>query len=54
MTQEFKIGNTFWDKTLTFDGNVVEILNFKSAEEMVVFVSEYQEIFQDTAESIVF
>ncbi len=54
MTQEFKIGNTFWDKTLSFDGNVVEILNFKSAEEMAIFVSEYQEIFLDTAESIVF
>lgn len=54
MTQEFKTGNCFWDKTLTFDGNVVELLNFKSAEEMVLFVNDYQEIFKDTAESIVF
>ncbi|KAF0153330.1 MAG: putative signal transduction protein [Ignavibacteria bacterium] len=54
MTQEFKIGHCFWDKTLTFDGNVVELLNFKSAEEMVLFVSEYEEVFRDTAESIVF
>lgn len=54
MTQEFKVGNCFWDKTLTFDGDVVEILNFKSAEEMVLFVSEYREVFSDTAESIIF
>ncbi len=54
MTQEFKIGNCFWDKTLTFDGNIIELLNFKSAEEMAVFVHEYEEVFKDTAESIVF
>ncbi|MEW6653066.1 MAG: HDOD domain-containing protein [Bacteroidota bacterium] len=54
MTQEFRIGNCFWDKTLSFDGNVVELLNFKSAEEMVLFVSNYEEVFRDTAESIVF
>ncbi len=54
MTQEFKIGNCFWDRNLSFDGNAVEILKFKSAEEMVIFVSDYREIFQDTAESIVF
>jgi len=54
MTQEFKIGNCFWDKTIVFDGNIIELLNFKSAEEMVVFVHEYEEVFKDTAESIVF
>ncbi len=53
MTQEFKVGDCIWDKKLSFDGNVVEILKFESAEIMSHFVSEYNEVFIDTAENIV-
>jgi HD-like signal output (HDOD) protein len=53
MTQEFRIGDCFWDKQLSFDVNVVDILKFNSAETMALFVSEYNEVFADTAESIV-
>ncbi len=52
MTQEFRVGDCIWDKSLAFDGDIIEILNFASAESMAVFVSEYNEIFIDTADSI--
>lgn len=53
MTQEFRIGDVFWDKQLSFDVEVVELLKFESAEKMALFVSEYNEVFADTADSIV-
>ncbi|MBX3008389.1 MAG: HDOD domain-containing protein [Melioribacteraceae bacterium] len=52
MTQEFHVGDCFWDKQINFDIDVVELLKFKSAELMARFVGEYNEIFIDTAESI--
>jgi HD-like signal output (HDOD) protein len=53
MTQEFRVGDCIWDKSIAFDGDTVEILKFSSAEAMAVFVSEYNEVFIDTADSIV-
>jgi HD-like signal output (HDOD) protein len=53
MTQEFRVGDCIWDRSIAFDGDTVEILKFASAEAMSVFVSEYNEIFIDTADSIV-
>ena len=52
MTQEFRVGNCHWDAKLDFDGDIIEILKFESAEKMVFFVSEYKEVFTDTADYI--
>lgn len=53
MTQEFEVGNTFWDKGIDFDAeNIGKILNFENTEQLSEFISDYKEMFIDTAESI--
>jgi putative nucleotidyltransferase with HDIG domain len=52
MTQEFKIGNCYWDNDIYFDVAITEILGFNSAEKMAAFVADYQEIFQEASETI--
>ena len=53
MTQEFKIGNTFWDKSISFQTDISDILGFESLEVLGQFTSDYKEVFADTAESLI-
>ncbi len=53
MTEEFKVGTVYWDKSISFNLNVSDILGFSSLEHLVDFTSEYKEIFVDTAESLI-
>jgi HD-like signal output (HDOD) protein len=53
MTQEFKIGDTFWDKSISFHTYVSEVLGFESLEQLADFTSEYKDVFADTADSII-
>jgi len=52
MTEEFKVGQAVWDSDITFDIGIIEILGFNSAEKVVSFISEYKEIFVDSAAAI--
>jgi HD-like signal output (HDOD) protein len=52
MTQEFKIGDTFWDINSDFETMVSDILGFSNLEKLAEFTSDYKEVFEDTAQSI--
>jgi len=52
MTQEFKIGNCYWDNDIYFDVAITDILGFNSAEKMAAFVADYREIFNEAAATI--
>jgi len=52
MTQEFKIGNCYWDSDISFDISIVKQLELDSIEELSNFTNDYKEVFKDTADGI--
>ncbi|MBN1300089.1 MAG: HDOD domain-containing protein [Melioribacteraceae bacterium] len=52
MTQEFKIGNTYWDNDISFEAGISDILGFPSLEALGEFTSNYREAFADMADSV--
>lgn len=52
MTQEFKIGNGYWDDDISFDLSIVDQLDIGSVEELSNFTNDYREVFNDTADGI--
>jgi len=52
MTRIFEIGNFVWDSDVEFDESIIPILGFSDNSELENFIDEYEEVFQDTADSM--
>lgn len=52
MTQKFNIASFYWDNGIELDKSVMDILKFKSEDELNNFINNLEEDFRVTAESI--
>lgn len=52
MTQRLRIGDFYWDNNISPDPEMMKALNFPGESDLNIFVDEYAEVFQVTAESI--
>jgi HD-like signal output (HDOD) protein len=52
MTQRLGVAQFYWDKDITIDNKILELLNFSSEEALDNFIAEYDEMFRVTAESL--
>lgn len=53
MTQKFKIGNFYWDDDYKLDEKILETLKFDNMEKLDAFVSNYYDLFEKDANSLV-
>ena len=54
MTQEFKMGDGFWDADISFDLSIGKQIEIDSVEELGNFTNDYREVFKDTVDTIEF
>jgi HD-like signal output (HDOD) protein len=52
MTQRFGIANVLWDEGLEFDKSICNVLKFDTEEKFEEFVSDYENMFRETADSL--
>jgi HD-like signal output (HDOD) protein len=52
MTQKFHIGGFYWDNGIELDKSIMDILKFKSEDELNSFIDNFEEDFKVTAESV--
>jgi HD-like signal output (HDOD) protein len=52
MTQRIRVAQFYWDKEMILDNKILEILNFSSEEAVDNLISDYNEMFKATAESL--
>jgi HD-like signal output (HDOD) protein len=52
MTRIFEIGNFKWDSEIEFDESIITTLGFGDQAELEDFIDEYQEVFEDTADTM--
>ncbi len=52
MTTKLQIGNSYWDKGLEFNPSDMEILRFRTEDELNQFIQSYEELFNHQAKSV--
>jgi HD-like signal output (HDOD) protein len=52
MTRIFDIGNFVWDADVEFDESIIASLGFADHSELENFIDEYQEVFEDTSDTM--
>jgi len=52
MTQKLKIGAFYWDNNYVLDQSVLDILKFKSPEDLDKFISGYETLFAEEIKNI--
>ncbi len=54
ITQQFGVGDFIWDKGITFDRNIIDILKIGNEEYLEKFIYSYKELFENQIESLNF
>ena len=52
MTQRLGVAQFYWDKDITLEPSILDILNFHSEEALDNFIMDYDEMFKVTADSL--
>lgn len=52
MTQKLQAGSFYWDNGMQLDKEIINILHFKSEDDLDKFINDYKDLFIQTANSI--